>query len=199
MKPSRPFTFLGHAGGLLFALQIILPGTSYSQRGGGFAFEAYGEPILGILPDAPFRGWVSGLGVGYEINPEYSLWLSALAGPGRRPRDIVGDAGPRDDYGLLRVSARRAIPLDSAVSFSPLMAFRISTFLLPDGATINGRGFEVGGGLTLRLSENFETGAEAAYTYDWCQYRSGPAPAVTSFSGSDVALRLLIRFHPSLP
>ncbi len=200
MSP-RPSAILSHACGLLFALQTALPCTSYAQVGqAGFAFEAYGEPILGILSKAPFRGWVSGLGVGYKITPEYSLWLSALAGPGRRPRDIVGDAGPRDDYGLLRLSARRIIHLDSTVSFSPLIAFRISTFLLPDGATtINGRGFEVGGDLTLQLSEHFEVGTEAAFTYDSYQYRSGPVPAVTSFAGSDVALRLVIRFHPTIP
>lgn len=196
----RPNSSLLPSIGLLLAIHIASLSVLYSQQGKtGFAFEAYAEPGLGILRNAPYRGWVSGVGVGYKITPEYSLWLSALAGPGRRPREIVGDEGPRDDYGLLRISARRLFQLDSAISFAPLLSYRISTFLIPDGATINGRGFEVGAGVMLQLGEHFETGGEAAYTYDTYDYRSGPVPAVKSFSGGDLALRLLLRFHPEIP
>jgi hypothetical protein len=184
---------------LLPALLSFAMSEAFSQRGEtGFAFEAYAEPWLGVLQNAPFRGWLSGMGVGYKITPEYSVWLSALAGPGKRPEDRSSE-GPRDDFGLLRLTARRAFLLDSSVCVTPLVAYRISTFLTQDNATINGSGFEVGAGVTLALGMLFEAGAEMAYTYDSYHHRLGPAPLVTSFSGSDLALRFLVRFHPAIP
>ncbi len=194
--PSLPLRL----SGLVIIVQFLSPGLSYSQQGStGFAFEAYAEPWLGILQKAPYRGWLSGMGVGYKVTPEFSLWLSALAGPGRRPRDIVGEDGPRDEFGLLRFSARRAFHLDSTVHLTPLVCYRISTFQLPDGTTMNGRGFEAGGGATVELGDHFEVGGEAAFTYDSYHSRSGPANDVPSFSGADLALRFLVRFHPAIP
>jgi hypothetical protein len=143
---------------------------------------------------------MGGVGVGYKITSEYSIWLNALSGPGRRPGSSPSsESERRDDYGLLRLSTRRAFFLDSAIILTPLVAWRISTFLLPDGATVGGTGFEVGLGVTLPLGILFEAGAEVAYTYDSYHHRSGQAPVVSSFSGNDLAVRILVRFHPAVP
>ncbi len=181
----------------LFAA-LALPANLYSQREQtGFAFEVCIEPHSGILADAPFQGWIAGLGAGYKITPEYSLWINAFSGPGTRPG--TDSSVPRDDFGLLCLSARRAFSLDTTVILTPLLGFRVSTFLLPDGATVGGTGYEVGVGVTLPLGLLFETGAVVAYTYDSYHQRSGPVPEISSFSGGDLAVRFLVRFHPAIP
>ncbi len=186
-----------HTVGAFVVLWCLFLSESRSQiRESGFAFEAYAEPRPGILAGAPYIGWVAGVGVGYKFT-EYSLWLSALAGPVKREgRDPDVDA--RDDYGVLRFTARRRFPVDSTISVVPLVGFHISTFLIPGGATIDGTGFEAGVGVTLALGELFEVGGEAAYTHDSYHHRSGPVPPTSSFSGSDLAMRFLVRFHPAI-
>jgi hypothetical protein len=183
-------------GAFVVLWSLFLSEVRTQIRESGFAFEACIEPKTGNLASAPYTGWVAGVGVGYKLS-EYSLWLSALAGPvkraGREP-----DVDARDDYGVLRFAARRRFAVDSSLSVTPMVAYRLSTFLIPGGATINGTGVEAGVGVTVALGDLFEVGGEVAYAHDSYHHRSGAVPPTSSFSGSDLALRFLVRFHPAI-
>jgi hypothetical protein len=201
MKQTQSRLAHVHGAYLLVVLSLLHVEAAISQRENkGFAFEASVEPRLGVLSGSAFNGWRAGLAVGYKITPTYSLWLMVGTGSGREDGTSRSTFPEKhDELSVLRFAARRTFSVDSSLKLAPIVGYRVSTFLLSDNSTVSGSGFEVGLGATIPLGPLFEAGAEAVYTYDSYRHRSGTVPPVSSFSGSDLALRFLIRFHPSIP